>query len=83
MNHSASSTDVERSFSKGGLTVSRFRHSLSDESTRYLSVVGMWHKIPGIIPRDTVIAMFNEKNKRGANKKAKMSIDDPDVITLD
>ncbi|KJA15028.1 hypothetical protein HYPSUDRAFT_94829, partial [Hypholoma sublateritium FD-334 SS-4] len=54
------STDVERSFSKGGLTVSRFRHSLSDESTRYLSVVGMWHKIPGIIPRDSVIALFNE-----------------------
>ena len=45
--------------------------------------MGMWHKIPGIIPRDNIVALFNQKNKRGANKKAKMTANDPDVITLD
>ncbi|KDR79465.1 hypothetical protein GALMADRAFT_1241677 [Galerina marginata CBS 339.88] len=32
------STDVERSFSKGGLTISKFWHSLSDESARASTV---------------------------------------------
>ena len=38
---SATSTDVERAFSQGGLTVSKLRHSLSDKSTLCFSVLGV------------------------------------------
>ena len=38
----ATSTDVERAFSHGGLTVSKMRHSLSDESMQAASVLGAW-----------------------------------------
>ena len=38
----ATSTDVERTFSCGGLTVSKMCHSLSDESTRAATVLSSW-----------------------------------------
>ena len=45
----ATSTDVERAFSHGGPTVSKMRHSLSDESTRAASVLGAWCDLPGAV----------------------------------
>ncbi|KAI0061452.1 hypothetical protein BV25DRAFT_1771677, partial [Artomyces pyxidatus] len=45
----ASSTDVERAFSRGSLNVSRLRHSLSDESTRAATVLQSWMSIPGLV----------------------------------
>lgn len=64
----ASSTDVERAFSHGGLTVSKMRHSLSDESTRAATVVGAWCSLPGAIPKNEIITAFKEKSKRRKGK---------------
>jgi hypothetical protein len=58
---------VERSFSRGGLTVSKMRHSLSDESTRAASVLGVWCDLPGAVPRDEIVAIFKDKSKRPKN----------------
>jgi hypothetical protein len=63
-NATASSTDVERAFSRGGLTVSRMRHSLSDASVRAAAVVGSWCDYAAVIPRKELINIFNDKNKR-------------------
>ncbi|KZS91496.1 hypothetical protein SISNIDRAFT_390426, partial [Sistotremastrum niveocremeum HHB9708] len=52
---SASSTDIERAFSRGRLTVSRMRHRLSDQTTRSAVLLGSWANIPDLIPRDTII----------------------------
>jgi hypothetical protein len=45
----ATSTDIERAFSGGRLTVSRMRHSLSSESTRASTVLGTWMKVDGFL----------------------------------
>jgi hypothetical protein len=63
----ATSTDVECAFSRGGLTVSKMCHSLSDESTRAASVLGAWCDLPGAVPRDEVMAVFKDKDKRPNN----------------
>jgi len=60
----ATSTDVEWAFSKGGLTVSRMRHSLADESIRAACVLGSWCEFPGAIPREDIITLFKDKSKR-------------------
>ncbi|KAF4614987.1 hypothetical protein D9613_003531 [Agrocybe pediades] len=57
----ASSTDVEQSFSHGGLTISKLRHSLSDESARAACVMGSWTSLDGAIPKDQIIESFREK----------------------
>ena len=61
---SASSCDVERAFSRGGLTVTKLRHALSDESTRAATVLHSWHGIPELIPDAEIIQMFKEKSRR-------------------
>jgi hypothetical protein len=63
----ATSTDVEHAFSCGGLTVSKMRHSLSDESTRAASVLGKWCDLPRAVPRDEIMAIFKDKGKRPKN----------------
>jgi hypothetical protein len=60
----ASSTDVERAFSAGGLTVSKFRHSLSDESIRASSILGSWFSLNGAIPCNEIAQLFKDKLKR-------------------
>jgi len=60
----ASSCDVERGFSRGGLTVSKLRHGLSDESTRASTVLHAWSKIPGLIPESEIIQVFKDKCRR-------------------
>jgi hypothetical protein len=67
---SATSTDVERAFSRGGLTVSKMRHSLSDESVRAATVLGSWCSIPDAIPRDKLITVFRDKAKRPRGKES-------------
>ena len=59
----ASSCDVERGFSRGGLTVSKLRHGLSDESTRAATVLHAWSKIPGLIPESEIIQVFKDKRQ--------------------
>lgn len=58
------SVDVERAFSQGTLTVSKYRHSLSDNATRASVVLNAWSKIPGVIIEGDMIRMFEEKSLR-------------------
>jgi hypothetical protein len=60
----ATSTDVERAFSRGGRTVSKTRHALSDESVRSATVLGSWCTLSGAIPSKELATMFNKKSKR-------------------
>jgi hypothetical protein len=55
---------VERGFSRGGLTVSKLRHGLSDESTRASTVLHAWSQIPGLIPENEIIQVFKNKCRR-------------------
>lgn len=68
----AASTGVERSFSRGRLNVSRLRHSLSDETTRSATVLGSWATIPGLVPREELIANIRAKGPRWEAEAPKM-----------
>lgn len=61
---SASSTDVERAFSRGGLVVSKRRHRLSDETTRAAAVFGSWVAKGGIVPEKKILKNIANKGKR-------------------
>lgn len=77
----ATSTDVERAFSRGGLTVSKRRHSLSDESTRAATVLSSWATVEEIIPEKEILAAFAGKSKRGKGKeKAVIDVDSSIVV---
>jgi hypothetical protein len=65
----ATSTDVERAFSRGRLTVSKMRHSLSDESTQAASVLGSWCTFPDAVPREEIMSAFKEKGRRDKVKE--------------
>ncbi|KAF9014662.1 hypothetical protein BDZ89DRAFT_927412, partial [Hymenopellis radicata] len=54
----ATSTDVERMFSVAGLTVTKHRHNLSDDSVRASVVLKNWFK-SGLVPEDVIIRLFN------------------------
>ncbi|GJE85026.1 hAT transposon family protein [Phanerochaete sordida] len=71
----ASSTDVERAFSRGGLTVSKRRHSLNDESTRAATVISSWAAVPGLIPEAALVATFADKAKRSKKKASDSDIE--------
>ena len=78
----ATSTDIERAFSRGRLTVSKMRHSLSNESTQAASILGAWCDLPGAVPRDEIIAVFHEKGKQPKGNNIIVSTtDDNDMIT--
>lgn len=59
----ASSVDVERAFSRGGLTVSKLRHRLSAESVRASTVLNSWMKHADLIPETQIINAFTDKKK--------------------
>jgi hypothetical protein len=77
----ATSTDIERAFSHGSLTVSKMCHSLSDESVRAATVLGSWCPFPDTIPRDEIEASFRDKAKRPKVKESTTSASD--VIAVD
>ncbi|TDL14105.1 hypothetical protein BD410DRAFT_696994, partial [Rickenella mellea] len=54
----ASSTDVERAFSRGGLTVSKRRHTLSDQSIRAATVLSSWVDVEGLVPEAAIVEHF-------------------------
>ncbi|THH18736.1 hypothetical protein EUX98_g8907 [Antrodiella citrinella] len=60
----ASSTDVERAFSRGSLTVTKRRHALNDESVRSAAVIGSWAGLKNAIPEVEIVKMFSDKSKR-------------------
>ena len=76
----ASSCDVERAFSHGGLTVSKYRHALSEESTRAATLLNSWSTIPGLIPEAEIIQSFKDKSRRLGKKKQGSNIS---VVTTD
>ena len=59
----ATSTDVERAFSRGGLTISKLQHSLSDKSARAATVLGSWSNLEGAILKASIIDRFKDKSK--------------------
>ena len=69
---------MERAFSRGGLTVSKMCHSLSDESTQAATVLSSWCNFSPAIPRDDIIANFRDKSKRPKGGKDK-EILEPEV----
>lgn len=60
----ATSTDAERAFSRGHLTVSRLRHSLSEESVRASTVLGSWANIPGLVPEAEIVELLKQNGRR-------------------
>ncbi|OJT02154.1 Zinc finger BED domain-containing protein RICESLEEPER 2 [Trametes pubescens] len=84
----ATSTDSKRSFSSGRLTVSRLRHSLSDESVRTGTVLGSWCDYPEIVPEAQLVELI--ARRRGAHVAAPAAVPAaavpaaaPEVIELD
>ena len=74
--------EVERSFSHGGMTVSKRRHNLSDDSTRAAAVLSNWMTVPNLVPEQTIVELFRSKKKR--TKKVSVPADQtPEVITVD
>lgn len=75
----ATSTDSERSFSRGRLTVSRLRHSLSDESVRTGTVLGSWADYHELVPEADVVQLLAEKSRQSRSSQAAAH----DVIVVD
>ncbi|KAL1945891.1 hypothetical protein VTO73DRAFT_1893 [Trametes versicolor] len=85
----ATSTDAERAFSRGRLTVSRLRHSLADESVRANTVLGSWARIADLLPEADLVEVIRQHS---AGKKRTVDVAQPvpnsakaggDVIELD
>jgi len=57
----AASADVERAFSRGALTVTHRRHSLSDSSMRNSIMLGSWLRDTNLVPRTELIEFFCNK----------------------
>jgi len=74
---------VERGFSQGGLTVSKLRHGLSDESTCASTVLHAWSQIPGLIPENEIIQVFKDKCRRLKNGKESEHDNDKNVTIVE
>ena len=74
----ATSTDVERAFSRGGLTISKLRHSLSDNSARAATILGSWSKLEGVIPKEAIIDSFKNKSRRPKKKQKTTKTTEPE-----
>ncbi|KAI0702184.1 hypothetical protein C8Q76DRAFT_633344 [Earliella scabrosa] len=55
------STKLECAFSRGCITVSRFQHSLLDESVRASMVLGSWAHIPSLVPEKAILKRFRKR----------------------
>lgn len=66
----ATSTDTERTFSRGHLTVSRLRHSLGEDSVCAGTVVGSWAGIPAILREDNLANIIKAGPAAAARKQA-------------
>lgn len=77
----ATSVDVERMFSHAGLTVTKHRHNLSDESTRAAVVLGSWFK-KGLVPETDLVKFFNDKPSRIVVGKGKGKADEANKVAI-
>ena len=78
----ATSTDVERAFSRGRLTVSRMRHSLSDASTRAATVLSSWMAVPGLMPESEILQVFHAKALCTGKSKGK-GVEGPEEVHME
>jgi hypothetical protein len=83
MHGPASSCDVEHGFSRGGLTVTKLWHTLSDDSTQASTILHAWSEIPGLISEADIIEVFKDKgcHLKGVNKQGISK--DTESIVLD
>ena len=73
-----------RVIERGGLTVSKRRHNLSDESARAAAVLSDWMKVPGLIPENDIIMLFRNKKKRSKKVAvAAASLEHSEVIAIE
>ena len=80
----AASTDVERAFSRGGLTVSKHRHNLSEKSVHAATVLGSWAQAGGIIPEEEILEALKNKSRRTKpSTTANVFEDDDDVQIIE
>ena len=63
--------DAERAFSRGRLTVSHLRHSLSDQTVRASTVLGSWARYPELVPEADAVTLLWRKEK-GKGKGSSM-----------
>jgi hypothetical protein len=63
----ATSTDVERLFSHGGLLVPKRRHNLGFDTLRCLMVLQSWFEV-GLVPVDEVVEYFCSLKSRRKGK---------------
>jgi hypothetical protein len=64
--NTATSVDAERAFSRGGLTVSKLRHSLSDSSVCAATCLASWERTltPSVLPRQQLVETIKAKSSR-------------------
>lgn len=81
----AASTDLETGFSHGGLTVSKLRHSLSDQNVRAVTIVSSWLKlgIPRVLDEAELLEGLRDKPKRSNKGKGKAIESDIDVQVVE
>ena len=77
LHFAATSSDAERAFSRGRLTVSRLRHSLNDASVRANTLLGSWSAIPGLVSEPDILAKFGGKaaHSRASSEASALTID--------
>lgn len=73
----ATSTDVERLFSHGGLQVAKRRHNLAFETLRCLMVLRSWFTT-GLVPVEKVLEYFRGLRSRRKGKDKAIEEDDGD-----
>lgn len=71
----ATSTDVERLFSLGGLTVTKRRHSIGFKTLRCLMVLHSWFEAD-LVPVDKVLEYFHGLRTR---RKAAVVVEETDT----
>lgn len=57
----ATSTDVERLFSRAGLVVTKRRHNLKADSIRHSTILQNWFAVPDLVPRKAIAKKINDR----------------------
>ena len=79
----ATSVEAERAFSRGRLTVSRLRHSLSDASVRGSTLLGSWASISTLVPEPDLVTLIRELSEKVKKRAAEDGEQANEVIDVD
>ena len=63
--------------------VNRLRTALSDKSVRAATVLSSWADTDGLIPKQEIIEVFKQKNKRNKAAAATKALATEKTITID